>query len=93
MTQRVSGGVFDLIVATNVFVYYDRFEQMLAMLNIDAMLQPGGVLLTNTPMPDCAGAALHATGSERVVYSDTPGDDDGIEIYVKSTLRRSLAPG
>jgi 2-polyprenyl-3-methyl-5-hydroxy-6-metoxy-1,4-benzoquinol methylase len=39
---------FDLIVATNVFVYYSRFEQALAATNIARMLRPGGVLLSNT---------------------------------------------
>lgn len=38
---------FDLIVATNVLVYYDAFEQALALANVSAMLQPGGTFLTN----------------------------------------------
>jgi len=39
---------FDLIVATNVLVYYDVFEQALATANVAAMLRPGGVFVTNT---------------------------------------------
>ena len=39
---------FDLIVATNVLVYYDVFEQALAAANVAAMLRPGGVFVTNT---------------------------------------------
>jgi len=45
---------FDLIIATNVLVYYDAFEQSLALANISKMLKPGGVFLTNyavTPRP------------------------------------------
>jgi SAM-dependent methyltransferase len=38
---------FDLVVATNVLVYYDAFEQALALSNIAAMLKPGGFFLTN----------------------------------------------
>jgi hypothetical protein len=38
----------DLVVATNVLVYYDVFEQALAVANIASMLRPGGVFLTNT---------------------------------------------
>jgi hypothetical protein len=38
---------FDLIVATNVLVYYDVFEQALAASNVAAMLRPGGVFVTN----------------------------------------------
>jgi hypothetical protein len=39
---------FDLIVATNVLVYYDVFEQALATANVAAMLRPGGLFVTNT---------------------------------------------
>ena len=38
---------FDLIVATNVLVYYGGFEQALALANVSAMLRPGGMFLTN----------------------------------------------
>jgi hypothetical protein len=40
-------GAFDVIVATNVLVYYDAFDQALALANIAAMLRPGGWFLTN----------------------------------------------
>jgi SAM-dependent methyltransferase len=39
---------FDLIVATNILVYYDPFEQALAMANVAKMLRPGGMFLANT---------------------------------------------
>ena len=45
---------FDLIVATNVLVYYEPFEQALALANIGAMLGPDGILLANgldLPLP------------------------------------------
>jgi SAM-dependent methyltransferase len=45
---------FDLVVATNVLVYYDGFEQALALTNIASMLKPGGYFLTNyavSPLP------------------------------------------
>lgn len=38
---------FDLIVATNILVYYDAFDQALALANIAKMLRPGGFLVTN----------------------------------------------
>ena len=38
---------FDLVLATNVLVYYDSFEQTLALANIARMLRPGGFFLTN----------------------------------------------
>ena len=42
---------FDLVVTTNVLVYYSRFEQALASANIASMLRPGGLVLTNSPLP------------------------------------------
>jgi SAM-dependent methyltransferase len=45
---------FDLIVATNILVYYEPFEQALALSNLAAMLRPDGLLLVNTlklPLP------------------------------------------
>jgi SAM-dependent methyltransferase len=50
VVQRLAGPDaerFDLIVATNILVYYDRFEQALALANIAKMLRPGGLFLTN----------------------------------------------
>jgi hypothetical protein len=45
--ERTDDPPFDLIVATNILVYYDPFEQSLAVANIAKMLRPGGFLLTN----------------------------------------------
>lgn len=53
---------FDLIVATNVLVYYDLFEQALAASNAAAMLRPGGVFVTNTavlPTPPLRATASY----------------------------------
>jgi hypothetical protein len=53
---------FDLIVATNVFFYYDVFDQALAASNVAAMLRPGGVFVTNTaifPTPPLRPAAAY----------------------------------
>ncbi len=41
------GGGFDLVIATNIFVYYNFFEQALAMQNISRMMNPGGIFLVN----------------------------------------------
>jgi hypothetical protein len=69
--QLDPGDRFDLIVGTNILVYYSAFEQSLALLNIDAMLGPGGVFLSNTALPATAPAA---TNTMRVAYSDRQGD-------------------
>jgi SAM-dependent methyltransferase len=55
---------FDLIVATNVLLYYDPFEQSLALANVGSMLRPGGVFLTNYqvhPPPPFEGTASVVT--------------------------------
>jgi hypothetical protein len=43
---------FDLIIGTNIFVYYGEFEQLLARANVAAMLKPGGYLLSNDKLAD-----------------------------------------
>ncbi len=45
---------FDVIVATNILVYYDSFEQALALTNVAKMLRPGGYFLTNYAMTAAA---------------------------------------
>jgi hypothetical protein len=47
VTERLDNEAFDLVIATNVFIYYDVLEQALAMANVEAMLRPGGFLLAN----------------------------------------------
>ena len=52
---------FDLIVATNVLVYYDAFDQTLALANIARMLRPGGFFVTNyavSPGPEFDPSAI-----------------------------------
>jgi hypothetical protein len=63
---------FDLIVGTNIFVYYDAFEQMLALENAGAMLKPGGLLLTNDRLPELAEGSMRLAGVTEVRF-DVPG--------------------
>ena len=63
---------FDLIVATNIFVYYDAFEQSLALENAGAMLKPGGFLLTNDRLPEVPAGAMRLAGITEV-KSAAPG--------------------
>lgn len=69
---------FDLLIATNILVYYDTFEQSLAMANIASMLKPGGFLLTNNLILELPGAKLRSRGHTAVPYSAAdaaPGGD------------------
>jgi hypothetical protein len=83
---------YDLIIATNVFVYYDALDQTLAAVNIESMLRPGGIFLSNSLLHACAGEILHAIGYVDVRYSQDTGDDDRVEIYSNSPLKRGLGP-
>jgi hypothetical protein len=59
---------FDLMVATNIFVYYDAFEQTLALESAGAMLKPGGLLLTNDRLPTVLGGSMRLAGITVVPY-------------------------
>ncbi len=72
---------FDLIIATNVFVYYDTVAQSLAMKNIEQMLRPGGFLLSNNALPELPVTRLRSIGYSTTVYSDRPKDGDHIVWY------------
>jgi SAM-dependent methyltransferase len=63
---------FDLIVATNIFVYYEPSEQTLALENAGAMLKPGGLLLTNDLLPEAPGGSMRQSGITIVPF-DSPG--------------------
>lgn len=73
VVERLEQRQFDLIVATNVLLYYSVFEQALAMTNAAAMLRVGGLVLTNTavlPLPPIQPQV----GYLEVVYSPKQRD-------------------
>jgi hypothetical protein len=47
---------YDLVVVTNLFPYFSDPELLLAISNITAMLNPGGILIHNEPRPILADA-------------------------------------
>jgi hypothetical protein len=55
ITERVTRPRFDLIVVTNVLLYFNSKELALALCNIDAMLEPGGFLIANDLNPEIDG--------------------------------------
>lgn len=60
---------FDLMVATNIFIYYDAFERSLALENAGAMLKRGGLLLTNDRLPEVPGGSMGLGGVIDVQYN------------------------
>ena len=71
-------GRFDLMVGTNIFIYYDAFERSLALENAGAMLKRGGLLLTNDRLPEVAGGSMRLAGVTDVQY-----DHDSVGWYRK----------
>ena len=65
---------FDLVIATNILVYYDVFEQSLAAANIARMLHSGGVLLTNNPLFELPAVPLRQVGETKAAYTDSGFD-------------------
>lgn len=63
---------FDLIVATDVLIYYDVFEQSLALANIARMLRPGGLLLSNNQVFELPGIPMSAVGATTAVHIAAP---------------------
>jgi hypothetical protein len=81
VVQRFSGPPFDLVVATNVLVYYDVLDQCLALANIEAMLRPGGFLLSNNALLELPTSRMRSVGYLTTQYSDRPDDGDHIVWY------------
>jgi chemotaxis methyl-accepting protein methylase len=78
--ERTDEEQLDLIVATNILVYYDKFEQSLALANIARMLRPGGFFLTNyevAPLPPMESNASLITP----VFWDRQGNGDTMFWY------------
>jgi SAM-dependent methyltransferase len=71
----------DLMIATNVMVYYEPFEQALALQNIAGMLRKGGLLLTNNALPEVKGVPMRPVGGTSVAYSADPDDGDHVLWY------------
>ena len=80
---------FDLVIATNILVYYDVFEQQLALANLEHMLRPGGFLLTNNAMLELPNSSFKGVDYTAVPYSDKHADGDQIFWY---QLREKAEP-
>jgi SAM-dependent methyltransferase len=70
---------FDLIIATNVFLYYDALEQALALQNIATLLKPAGLFLTNDWLPHMPQIPMRSLGYTPVKYGE--GGDWGDNVF------------
>jgi hypothetical protein len=76
-----SNNRYDLVVATNVFLYYDEFQQTLALQNIVSMMTPGGLLLSNDKLPLLPLSGVDFLGVTAI--SDGGSGRDAIAAYRK----------
>src|SRR6266850_5108936 len=79
--ESPSDGKFDLLIATNILVYYDTFEQSLALANIQTMLRPGAFLLTNNLLLELPSSKMKSGDYVSVEYSTRETDGDQIVWY------------
>jgi hypothetical protein len=82
VTDRLDGEAFDLVIATNVFIYYDVFDQALAMSNVEAMLKPGAFLLANFSAPDLKSVALRPVDTTTTLYARGAAANDNILDFI-----------
>jgi SAM-dependent methyltransferase len=79
------GDRFDLVIGTNIFLYYDKFQQLLALENIGSMVKGGGLLLTNDKLPRGIGSSMRQAGMTVIRYNnDDPGAIEAIGWYRKN---------
>ena len=76
--------LFDLVIGTNVFVYYDRLQQALAMTSVAGMMRPGGILLSNNALLEIPAVGLRSLGYSKTFYSDNSEDGDLMVWYEKA---------
>lgn len=68
VTERIDGEAFDLVIGTNVFIYYDVLDQALALSNVGAMMKPGGILLANVSAPVVTSVKLRPAATISTEY-------------------------
>ena len=71
VTDRLDAEPFDLVIATNVFIYYDEFDQALALSNVAAMLKPGALLLANFSAPPLTSRTIRPVETITTLYART----------------------
>jgi len=82
VTQRLDEEAFDLVIATNVFIYYDVLEQALAMTNVEAMLKPGAFLLANVASPPVRALTIRPVDTLTTVYARDPSKENILDFIV-----------
>jgi len=82
VTERLEEEPFDLVIATNVFIYYDVLEQALALSNIEAMLKPGAFLLANFSAPNLTSVTIRPVETTEILYAHARDVDERILDFI-----------
>ena len=94
LTERLTGEPFDLVVVTNVLLYFNPKELTLALANIAGMLKRGGYLIHNDLRPEIDGdAVMFGLGpvqarTLRVARGSTDPLFDSFAIYIKGDSKK-----
>jgi hypothetical protein len=75
---------YDLVIGTNIFLYYGAFEQSLARANVSAMLRPGGFLISSDKLADKAPSELKDVLEVPVDMSEQPLIQDIVFFYQRT---------
>jgi len=75
---------YDLVIGTNISLYYGAFEQSLARANVSAMLRPGGFLISSDKLPDIVPSDLKDVSEVSVVSSKQPLVQDFAFCYLRT---------
>ncbi len=75
---------YDLVIGTNIFLYYGAFEQSLARANVAGMLRPGGLLISTDKLADKVPSHLDDVLELPVVMSEQPLIRDVMFCYRRS---------
>jgi len=75
------GRAFDLVIATNILVYYDRFQQALAMASIARMMNSGGIFLSNDALSAHHVKSLEFVDRHTVAFATRGPYGDNVLAY------------
>jgi hypothetical protein len=72
---------FDLVIATNILVYYDRLQQALAMASIARMMNRGGIFLANDALSAHHVQSLEFVDRHTVAFATSGPYGDNVLAY------------
>jgi hypothetical protein len=80
------GERYDLVVATNILLYYEPFLQTIGLASISHLLNAGGVFLSNTVLPPQHPPGVEFLGRRTVTYGSGSESADDIVAYRRRTV-------